>query len=227
MRVLGLDLAMNHIGIVLLEKGSVAGWWFLTDHKGTVDRAKANGTHLIVPKTKDHAERQLARMAVLERWLSARILEARPDYIGIEDYAMDQGTMAHLKGEVGWAARRLTRGIPFRLHDPASIKMFVAHDGTADKDMVLEAVNRRWKPPWLFLGDTSPGRVTAEDLCDAMGVAVMTWCEARLRAGTMDLSKLHAKEIQVFNRVTKAHPENILAREWLRLPGPPKIKAVS
>jgi hypothetical protein len=126
-------------------------------------------------------------------------------------------------------------GIPFRLSDPISSKMFVTHDGLAQKDLVEREVLKRWgidfapyNVPALErliknrktgkMVKAKPNRTTSEDLADAFGLAQLVRTEVRLRSGKLALSKLDQKEIRVFNRVTKTYPVNILAREFIQRP---------
>lgn len=220
-RVQGWDLALNHAGFVELTDGELTNFWYVTDHKGAVAKGKGRAEHIPLPKTRDKHEKQIVRLAFFRRYIHRLLATSRPHYVGVEDYAMDMGTMAHLKGELGGIARDAlaAHGIPFRLHDPGSIKMFTAYNGTASKEEMVEAVEARWAPGFGRFNPSPKNTVIEEDLCDAMAVAKLVWTEVQLRAGEITLKDLeHPKEIQVFNRVTKAHPENLLARDWLMLP---------
>lgn len=228
-KVIGLDLALNHAAAVELTDGKPTWWAFISDSAGVCDRGKAHATRLQLPSSvKDRQQRQMLRLAQLEHWLDKTVLIARqPDFVGIEDYAIRAEHQAHYMGELGGIARILTwfRGIPFRLHDPISVKMFAAHDGTAQKDAVERAMKERF-PELPFDDYNLPGkagkqqnRTTSEDLYDASALALLTWTEYQLRHGLLAMSKLHAKEIQVFNRITKTYPLSLLSREWILNPG--------
>jgi Holliday junction resolvasome RuvABC endonuclease subunit len=171
----------------------------------------------------------MARLAWIENWLDKTCLIPHPpDYAGVEDYAIRVEQGAHYMGEVGGIIRILLwfRGIPFRLSDPISVKMFATHDGTAQKDLVEECVKERWgvdfsefNPP-AHKKTGKVNRTTSEDLCDAYSVAMLTWTEYRLRTGQITTADLgHEKEIRVFNRVTKTYPTSLLGREWIQNPG--------
>lgn len=227
-KVVGLDLALNHAAAVELTDGKPTWWAFISDTAGVCARGKDVATRLELPSsTKDRQLRQMMRLAQLEHWLDKTVLVARqPDFVGIEDYAIRAEHGAHYMGEIGGIARILTwfRGIPFRLHDPVSTKMFAAHDGTAQKDAVERAMSARF-PGLPFDNYNNPGkpgkkqdRTTSEDLYDASALALLTWTEFQLRQGELDMRTLHPKEIQVFNRTTKTYPTSLLGREWIHNP---------
>jgi hypothetical protein len=104
-----------------------------------------------------------------------------------------------------------------RLHDPSSLKIFTAHDGSASKPEVVRCAKKRW-PESKEFAKYSEGKYTAteEDLCDALAIAKMTWTEVLLRNGAMRLKDLHPQEVRVFNRCTSRWPTSLLDRDWLQ-----------
>lgn len=232
--VQGWDISLNHGAIVQIRNGELDTFWYYTDKAGSAARSVRYGTRLIVDgKTKtDRHTRSIGRLAWISRWLRVHGLEGvaheRPDYVGLEDYAIRAEQGAHYLGEVGGIARLMlwNTGIHFRLHDPVSVKMFTTHDGTAQKDAIEEAVRERWNVDFSDFNQPrsvegkQQNRQTSEDLADAFAIAQLVWTEVQLRSGTITMSSLHPKEIQVFNRVTKTNPESLLAREWIVNPTP-------
>lgn len=227
--VLGCDISLNHGGVVELVDG-VPGWHaFYTDVAYSAERGKDRATRITPPTSvKSRQDRQMMRLAAIYDWFSNVLDERKPDYVGIEDYAIRVEQGAHYMGEVGGIARYLVweRGIPLRLHDPISVKMFAALDGTAQKDAVERAVAERF-PGLPFDSYNAPkppkaakqNRQTSEDLCDALSVAELVWTEVQLRSGALTMAQLgHAKRVQVFNRVTKTYPSSLLDREFIRAP---------
>jgi Holliday junction resolvasome RuvABC endonuclease subunit len=227
----GWDLALNHGAIVQLKDGELDDFWYYTDKAGSAGKSADHGTRMpVLDKIKDRQQKIMLRLAWLEHYMDKEILVPhRPDYVGIEDYALDAAHGSHYMGEFGGIARILVwfRGIPFRLHDPISIKMFTTHDGTAQKDLIEEKVLERWgadfgpynqpkAEPSKRNPEPKQNRQTSEDLADAFATAQLVWIEYQLRTGKILMADLpHPKEIQVFNRVTKSYPVNLLAREWL------------
>ncbi len=241
MRVQGYDISLNHGAVVQLLDGELENFWYYTDQVGSASKSKKHGTRLKLPKTKEKQIVSIARLDWIDGYFERLITEQKPDYVGIEDYALDAKRGAHYSGEVGGNARLLMwrRGVPFRLHDPLSIKMFTAHDGTCQKDAIERAVKKRWGADFSKYNQPAPkpskrvpepfqNRRTSEDLADAYGIAQMIWTEVQLRSGHLLLRKLHQKEVRVFNRVTKSYPVSLLDREWLHneKAGSPLFEAV-
>lgn len=225
--IIGSDISLNHGAAVRLDrKGNLAEHWFYSTTAGVIARSKGFGSRIELPKTKDTQQMKMARLAWIEHWLDKTVLvPSRAEFIGIEDYALRAEQGAHQLGEVGGIARILFwfRGAKFRLHDPISVKMFAAHDGTAQKDSVEESVRERWGVDFgHYNNPQQPGkrqdRTTSEDLADAFAVAKLVWTEVELRSGRLLMSELHPKEVQVFNRVTKTYPISLLGREWIHNP---------
>lgn len=225
-KILGCDLSLNHGAVVELTDGSLTNFWYYTDIAGAAKRSK-RAERMPKWKTKDRQIKSVQRLAWIENYLDKSVfVPAAPEYVGIEDYALDAAHGGHYQGEVGGIARILCwfRGYKTRLHDPVTVKMFGALKGTADKDTVERVVNERYG---VDFGDMNPpkapkaknqNRQTSQDLCDAFVIAQMVWTEVLLREGSLKLSELHEKELRVFNRVTKAHPVNLLDREWIENP---------
>lgn len=178
-------------------------------------------------------ERLQAGIRRIDSWskfLKKHLERTRPDFVGIEDYALEGGSHgAHYKGELGGEARLLVyrAGIRLRLHDPGSVKLYVTHHGGADKQWIENSVVERWGQDFSRYNpppsekkkkgkkELVVNRQTSQDLADAFGLAKLVWAEVQLRSGEILLSSLHEKEVQVFNRTTKAYPVNILGREWI------------
>lgn len=224
MRVLGIDLSMNHGAVVELTDGKMTNFWYVTDAAGSAERSKQHGTRLKLPDTKDRHIKGMVRLAFWEEFLDKKVLiQSKPDFVGIEDYAIRMEHQSHYLGEVGGIARILCwfRGVKFRLHDPTSVKMWTAHDGTCQKDEMERAVKERWGEDFgkynVPMGPkaSKENRQTSEDLADAYAIARMVEAEANLRLGLVKLSDMHPKEIQVFNRITKTYAVNLLDREWV------------
>lgn len=233
MRVVGGDISLNHGALVEITDGRLTHLRFATDIVGSVERGKGRGFRIPVPP-KEQAGRQAYAIARLEWWesfLTSYLVERKPDYVGVEDYALRQEQGAHQLGEIGGLVRLLCwkRGVPLRLHDPTTVKMFIAHNGNALKPDVEAAVAERWgldfgkfNPPLAKPTKKTPepkeNRQTSEDCADAYGIAQMVWTEVQLRQGRILFEELHEKEIQAFNRITKANPTSLLSRDWIVRP---------
>jgi hypothetical protein len=223
----GWDISLNHGAVVQLRDGELDNFWYYTDVASSADRSKPHGFRLKLPTKADRQTKQMLRLAWIERWLDKTILVPnKPDFVGIEDYAIRAEQGAHYLGEVGGVARLLCwfRGVRFRLHDPVSAKMFSTWDGTAKKDLVEAKVKERWGQDFGRYNQPPPKRGkqshrTSEDLADGYALARLIRMEAQLRAGEIQLTDLeHDKERRVFIRTTKTYPINLLGREWIHNP---------
>jgi Holliday junction resolvasome RuvABC endonuclease subunit len=219
----GWDISATHGACVELVDGKPGRFFYYTELVGSAGRSKVHGVRVPKMKSKDKPTQHMERLAfvrkVIERWIKA----TTPDFVAIEDYAFAAGGAGkHSTGETG-AAARLTlwdAGIPYRLHDPGTPKMFAAHNGNAKKDQMKAAVLERWGQDFdrFDQGGASKDTTTSEDLADAFAIAQLCHLEAELRAGRATLEGRHEKEIQVFNRTTTAFPVNVLSREWIKCP---------
>ena len=229
-RVIGADISLNHGAMVELTDGERTGFWYYTNIASSASRSKEHGAR-IRTKTKDtdRARRQqfqMERLAWVGGWITRRLKESAPDLFCLEDYAVRAEQGAHYLGEVGGLARLqcFMRGIRLRLHDPMSLKLFVTHDGSAQKDLMEEFVKERWgwdygqfNPPPPKNPKQKQNRVTSEDLADASSLAQLGWAEWRIRKGEITMADLaHDQERRVFNRTTKTYPTNLLDRDWIQ-----------
>lgn len=223
-KVLGCDISLNHGGIVELTDGELSNFWYYTDLAGSAGRSKRGHRMPTWTKIKDRQVKQMVRLAWIENFLDKTVfMKSLPQFVGIEDYALDVGHGAHYQGEVGGIARILCwfRGFNMRLHDPISLKMYAAHNGTAGKEQVEQAAMDRWDVDFATVNQPANkktgvmNRQTSQDLCDALALAKLVDLEVRLRAGVTLLKDLHEKEVRVFNRVTKTYPVGLLDREWI------------
>jgi hypothetical protein len=120
--VQGWDLALNHSGYVELTNGELSNFWYITSLVGSANKSK-HGFRLVLPKTNDKQLKSMVRLDFIENFIAEKLIARKPDYVGIEDYALGIDHGSHYMGEVGGIARMLCwkAGIPFRLHDPLSV----------------------------------------------------------------------------------------------------------
>lgn len=228
-KVLGGDISLNHGAIVELSDGKLSNFWFYTTLAGSAKKSE-RGTRIDpkIFKSDDKLNVGVARLNWLDGYFKNIISNTNAFYVGIEDYAYSADRGSHQLGEVGGLIKMLCykAGMKIRLHDPVSVKMFVAHDGTCQKDAVQRAVKDRWdidfssvdqppSKPTTKRPEPKINKQTSEDLADAYAIAKLVWAEVELRSGTSLMSDLHEKEVRVFNRVTKTYPVNLLSREWI------------
>jgi len=233
-KVQGWDLSLNHAAFVEVVDGELGRVWYVTNTKESflkMPPSSSKGKSFLIPSREKSMDLETYGIVRLEWWLNffaEHVKNTKPQYVGIEGYAMNAAQGSHQIGEVGGLARLACwqqGDIKIRIHDPLSVKMFAAHDGSVKKIEVEKAVLSRWgvdfscyNPKAKITKKFPEGKVnreTSEDLSDAFSIAQFLWTEILLRQGKKVMSELHEKEIQAFNRATVAHPANVLGREWI------------
>ena len=83
-------------------------------------------------------------------------------FAALEGYSMESVNRSFDLGELGGLVRILLHdeGIPFVVVPPTSLKLFVSSNGNASKEMMREAVFKRWGID-----------LEQNDICDAFGLA--------------------------------------------------------
>jgi Holliday junction resolvasome RuvABC endonuclease subunit len=228
LRFSGLDLSPNHYGLITLDGlGQLVNGHYLVGTKKGADLAKADDRftstlyrHPSAKQNPDSQYKDAARIATVSADV-ADVIEAHgSQFLALEDYAWDAGGREYQIGEVAGAVKRdfWEVGLPFRLHANTAVKMFAAKNGNASKEAVMAAVEERWEPELFMFCTGASKRQTEGDLCDAYVLARLCLVEYKLRKGLMQPSHLGGKEWQVFMRVTKSQPVNVLGREWITRP---------
>lgn len=214
----GADLSLNHGAVIELQEDGSLEWarYVIDTAKGAAGYAWGHGVSIPMKEWRK-VSLDYARMARLAWWaavLSEWFAERDPLYVSIEDYA--DGAKSNAVYEIGeqggiyrWLAWESHAAL--RLYDNGSVKKFAVHHGWAEADEVVGAVAERW---WPAVREVASPQAR-QDLAAAFSVARLYWTEMQLRSGRMALEALHPKEIEIFNRVTKAHPTNLLSRDPL------------
>ena len=218
----GMDLSLNHGGIVFLRGFRLDSAVFVSQKKKPcgVNDPVVQG---IYQQRDSKDSRELWDYKRLVWWgrLLRRLARGYPPdiapLIGIEDYAFAASSSSlYQYGELGGLARWIFRDRRFRFQDPLSVKLFAAGKGNAKPAEVEEAVRKRWGQDFRrFNAGASAEPRISDDLAVAYVIARMVIVEQALRCGTMRLDELEEGEIRVFNRVTKRNPVNLLARGWI------------
>jgi len=224
LRFTGLDLSPNHLGMVTLDiDGNRIAMDYVTGTAKGVKLAAASPNvraHLYKHPTQkqepDLHQKDMARLAFARGVVLDALDRHATTHLAIEGYAYSQTGREYQIGELGGVVKQdlWELDIPFRVHDPTALKMFVARKGNADKEEMIEAVTLRWGQEFWHFSSGAKTCPTEGDLSDAYGLAQMCRTEWRMRHGEVLLSGFHPKEIQAFTRTTKANPVNILGREW-------------
>jgi Holliday junction resolvasome RuvABC endonuclease subunit len=214
----GWDLSLDHAGIVELVDGKMSRYWVVTKDKKTAAHNADHSYLLICPKDAPKEMKTFYRLNWWREFVPQFLALTRPEHVAIEDYAFNAVGRNTSFGELGSIARLgvLDARSKLRLHDPTTIKLFAARNGAADKPMMERAVDERWGVDFDSTNVPSrKDRTTSEDLADAFAIAQFLWLELCLRNGTTQLKDHGPEDIRCFNRVTKAHPTNLLDRDFL------------
>lgn len=217
-RYLGCDLSLNHGAFVEIdsERQEPRFWFYCSTKKDSKHPCGAALAKL--KKEGDLDFHAVSRLAEIRRIAKKAIHTCNPDFIGLEGYAFSLGNRAHQLGELGGVIRLLCwdESIPFRVHDPSTVKLYATGKGNAEKEEMIQAMYEAWlEVNDLYDYRTSLPKTTLEDVADAHAIASMLSIEDCLRRGMTQLSDLPEHRIRAFNRITKANPINLLGRDWI------------
>jgi len=157
------------------------------------------------------------------------------EYLAIEDFAYSASgssltMIAEFAGNIKYYA--YTNNIKMRLYDPNTNKYLATGIGSAKKpDMYDSYISEEFSKEKIDISDLPPipvfgkgskagerdekGISPTSDIVDAWFLCKTLHLELQLRHGKILLSDLSEKYLTVFNRVTKAFPENILVRPFI------------
>lgn len=211
MKICGLDLSLNGSGCVMFELDKNLD---ITDHQYLAfTQVKKNSTKDILYFSKKQFKNDFEQ----NKWTRDNIINfcQHAEYCAVEDYAFGaKGRVFHIGEGIGLFKISLyDAGHKLRLYDPCSIKMFACDNGTAKKEDMCDAHDKKQGNP-LRLQFLPRFGSPKEDIVDAYFIARLLQTELKLRKGLITLKSLTEKQIQIFNRTTKAHPVNILAEDF-------------
>jgi len=219
MKIIGLDLSINGSGCVMNQLDSKLD--IIETNYLSFTPVKKNATDKIIHYNK----KQFKNYFDQNRFMEEKILEfcEGSDYVAIEDYAFGaKGKVFHMAEFTGAIKSALyfgfgnsDMGIPMRLYDICSIKMFACNNGLAKKPDMVDAYEREGDP--MDLNFLPKYKSPKEDIVDAYWLTKLLQMELKLRRGLIRLQDLTEKQIQIFNRTTKGNPTNILATDFIEL----------
>lgn len=231
MSVIGLDLSLDHGGVIVLDdRGEVRDYRALTSVKKYKD-IDPDHVFLLTKQEKEEPKEtfRLRRMEEYRKYVD-RIIWINSDrsgYYSIEGYSYSsQSTsicqIAELTGYIKQAI--FEGGGHIRIHDPLSVKLFATNKGNClKKDVVKEAlkhfiipeglIKKTWKKVREEKIEEYDGPAT--DIADAYFLARMLWMELEVRAGRILLSELEEGQRRIFLRTSKHYPINLLDRSFI------------
>jgi len=232
--VLGIDQSLRGFAAALVVEHELRDYVFITNLK----KLAKNERSIYIPNPKSEND-GVRRMKTVGAFLTHLIARWRPDYVAFEDYAFgaQSSSIVSLGELVGVIKFVLTvRGIPFRVYDPKTVKLYATGKGDAEKSDVTSAIENRFEIDLTFASKFSKdkkrkiGEGNDGDIADAITIADMLNTELDVRAGKISVQDLPENERRIFNRVTKKRPDNILFRDFVQttkgdeINGEPKIK---
>lgn len=219
MKICGLDLSMNSSGLVSLTLDDNLDI-IETKHEGfcSVKKHESEDIHLF--RKKDYNNRYEMNEEASD---IIKSFCKGADYIAIEDYAFGaSGNLVDIGEFIGYVKMELMKDQhKLRLYDPNSIKKFATGKGNSDKITMYQSFvkNSEIKPDInvLPVPNKASGVSPTSDIVDAYYIAKLLQQELKLRLGIVQLRSLSEDTITIFNRVSKANPENILVRDFVCL----------
>lgn len=242
MKIFGLDISLDHAGIVCLnEDGIVVDYCYFTTTKKMAEVDPNHSTRL--SNIREDESKDVFRLKRMNEYLSALIDFERklipsiviPSYYSFEGYSYrSQSTsLCQIAELTGYLKHIIFEGGgSIRIHDPLSVKLFAANKGNASKKEVSvqalphfsnfpedliqkKIIKKKGKtslPPDQWWEEYD-GPVT--DIADAYILARMLYMELQVRKGNILLNQLDEGERRIFLRVSKAYPVNILDRSFI------------
>ena len=142
-------------------------------------------------------------------------------HIALEDYAYGgSGNITDLAEFCGFVKlKQYADNKKIRVYDIPSIKMFATTFGNSDKLSMYQAFvkEQEMKPDISKMPVVAKGNGVSptSDIVDAYWISRFLQLELKLRKGLVQLKDLDETKIKLFNRVTKAQPQNLLATDFI------------
>ena len=217
MYIVGIDYSKNAPGIVKLHLDDQLNDTNI-DWLGFTQTKKNSNDHVLF-----HHKKQFNNDYDKCIWIRERIKNfflddnEPPKYVAFEGYSYNStGKVFDIaEGTMCTKLMIYENNIPIRIYDPNSIKKFATGNGNSGKVEMIDYFKKYigLKPNIDKLPDyKSP----TEDIIDSFWCVKLLQLELKLRYGLVQLNDLHLKQIEIFNRVTKSNPENILVQSFLQ-----------
>lgn len=221
MKIAGQDLSISSSGIIVETLDDKNLDVLDVQYYGFTNKKKLEQDHILLYNNKDFNS-DYAKY----NWMKAQILEWTKDceYISVEDYAYGKSgalgqifSLAEFEGNIKLA--EVERGQKMRLYSVNSNKKFFSGYGLSDKIGMRDAFDK-WlgiKPDLSSLPEVDNGKGVAptSDIIDAFALCECLRMELKLRAGLTQLHLLPKHQIEVYNVITKEHPQGLLVAPFI------------
>jgi len=153
------------------------------------------------------------RINFLKECICRRIEELSPSVVAIEDYGGARtGSAIYLPEITGHIKNWLfLHDIPYRLYTPQDLKIYAAGRGDARKEEMIAAAIEKFG-----LASADQYGKSTGDVADALACLYLLAAELRARCDPTIVPLLPESTRKVFNRVTKANPDNLLVRPFVQ-----------
>ena len=159
-------------------------------------------------------------------WMQENILSwlDKCIFVAIEDYAFGTSSssgmifsLAEFEGNIKIGL--YNKGKKLRFYSVNSNKKFFTGYGLSDKIGMYQAFNKYTgvKPDisTLPVVDSGKGVAPTSDIIDAFALCECLRMELKLRAGLIQLHELQKHQIEVYNVITKEHPQGLLVAPFI------------
>jgi Holliday junction resolvasome RuvABC endonuclease subunit len=223
--VVGIDQSAAGSAAVELVDGRLGRFLFFADSKRSFRELnlKAPGHYRAIEPVLVKGPDDVAKVLRLRRIrdeLTKFVAVVNPTHVAFEAYSSTRMAIAaRVLGEVGGVVRLLLSdlGVPFRLYEVDTVKMFATGRGDAEKAEMILACRDRWdEPNWTKFGKTAGA---AGNLADAYVIAQILHLELAVRAGDVAIEDLDKNSKAVLLRTTpKKQPIAILDLPFVEVP---------
>lgn len=221
MKIAGEDLSISSSGIIVETLDDKNLDVLDVQYYGFTSKKKLEQDHILYYNNKEFNS-DYAKY----NWMKAQILEWTKDceYIAVEDYAYGKSgalgqifSLAEFEGNIKLA--EVERGQKMRLYSVNSNKKFFSGYGLSDKIGMRDAFDK-WlgiKPDLSSLPEVDNGKGVApvSDIIDAFALCEFLRMELKLRAGLTQLHLLPKHQIEVYNVISREHPQGLLVAPFI------------
>lgn len=214
--LVGIDQSATGTAATALLNGKVhKRIWWADSKKAAKERAEEGARAPVPVKGADELARVL-RLDDIRSGMMEFIADVRPEYAALEGYANTNAPLAaRLLGEVGGIIRIILHAarVPFRVYDIDDIKKYATGNYKAEKAEIIIISRDRWDEDFMPYGRVDGA---AGNLADSHAIVRMLEEELRLRNGEVSIADVPPETREVFNKATKARPQNYLATPFIK-----------
>lgn len=221
MKIAGADLSISSSGIIVETLDDKTMDVLDVQYYGFTSKKKLEQDHILYYNNKDFNS-DYAKY----NWMKSKILEWTKDieYVGVEDFAYGKSgalgqifSLAEFEGNIKLAWVDL--GVKMRLYSVNSNKKFFSGYGLSDKIGMRDAFDN-WlgiKPDLSSLPEVDNGKGVGptSDIIDAFALCECLRMELKLRAGLTQLHLLPKHQIEVYNVISREHPQGLLVAPFI------------